>query len=34
MEKMFIMLFSFNFGDEKTDEKDQILIPNCGKNAC
>ena len=31
---MLIMLFSYNFGDKKTDEKTQILIPEYGKNAC
>ena len=34
MKKMLIMLFSYNFGDEKTDEKAQILISENGKNAC
>ena len=28
---MLIMLFSYNFGDEKTDEKAQILISEYGK---
>ena len=27
MKKMLIMLFSYNFGNKKTDEKAQILIP-------
>ena len=31
MEKMLIMLFSYNFGDKKTDEKTQFLIPEYQK---
>ena len=29
--KNLIMLFSYNFGDKKTDEKAQISIPEYGK---
>ena len=28
---MLIMLFSYSFGDEKTDEKAQFLNPKYGK---
>ena len=31
---MLIMLFSYNFGDKKTNEKAQILIPEYEKIAC
>ena len=32
---MLIMpLFSYNFGDKKTEEKAQFFIPEYGKNAC
>ena len=34
MEKMLIMLFSYNFGDKNTDEKAHNFIPENGKNAC
>ena len=34
MEKMFIVHFSYNFWDKKTDEKAQISIPEYGKNVC
>ena len=34
MKKMLIILFSYNFGDKKTDEKSPDLIPDYGKIAC
>ena len=34
MEKMLIILFSYKFGDNKSEEKAQNLDPEYGKIAC